>query len=72
MDTGWGLYGSVRQALSELTAFEDIVQDGRVAYGNVGIWNSETMDIWGPVTQPIALTGQHMNTWLAGKRAMYE
>ena len=25
----------------------------------------------GPVTQPIGLTGQHMNTWLAAKRAMY-
>jgi hypothetical protein len=51
--------------------FEDIVQDGRVAYGDVGIWCSETMDIWGPVTQPIGLTGQHFNTWLAAKRAMY-
>ena len=34
VDDGWGLYGGVRQALSELTTFEDIVQDGRVAYGN--------------------------------------
>ena len=71
VDDGWGIYGGVRTALSELAAFEDIVQDGRVAYGDVGVWNSETMDIWGPVTQPIALTGQHMNTWLAAKRAMY-
>jgi hypothetical protein len=61
----------VRQALSELTMFEDIVQDGRVAYGDVGIWCSETMDIWGPVVQPFGLTGQHFNTWLAAKRAMY-
>jgi hypothetical protein len=54
VDDGWGLYGSVRTALSELTAFEDIVQGGRVAYGDVGIWNSEVMDIWGPVIPPIA------------------
>ena len=40
-------------------------------YGDVGVWNSEAMDIWGPVTQPIGLTGQHFNTWLAAKRAMY-
>ena len=71
VDAGWGIYGSVRQALSELTVFEDIVQNGRVAYGDVGIWNSETMDIWGPVTQPIALTGQHFNSYLSAKRAMY-
>ena len=31
----------MRQALSELTTFEDIIQNGRVAYGDVGIWNSE-------------------------------
>jgi hypothetical protein len=71
VDPGWGVYGSIRQSLSELTTFEDIVQEGRVAYGDVGIWCSETMDIWGPVTQPISLTGQHFNTWLSAKRAMY-
>ena len=27
-------------------------------------------DIWGPVTPPIK-NGQHFNTWLAAKRALY-
>ena len=59
----------MRQAFSELTLFEDIVQDGRVAYGDVGVWCSEAMDFWGPVTQAIGLTGQHYNTWRAAERA---
>ena len=72
VDDGWGLYASVRTALSELTTFEDIVQDGRVAYGDVGIWNSEVMDIWGPVIPPLATSFPgHFNTWLAAKRALY-
>ena len=70
VDAGWGMYGAVRQALGELSLFEDIIQDGRVAYGDVGIWNSDVMDIWGPATQPVGLTGEHFNTFLAGKRAM--
>eukprot|EP01047_Picozoa_sp_COSAG01_P048452 COSAG01_NODE_4723_length_4791_cov_2.785806_2_plen_68_part_00 len=41
------MYGGVRQALSELTHFEDIVQDGRVLYGDVGIWNSEVLLLGG-------------------------
>ena len=70
VDVGWGIYGGVRQALTELTHFEDIIQNGRVAYGDVGIYNSEVMDIWGPVTPPVndpdgTPNGKHFNTWLA-------
>ena len=41
VDAGWGMYSGVRQALSELSHFEDIIQNGRVLYGDVAIWNSE-------------------------------
>jgi hypothetical protein len=71
VDAGWGIYGAVRKGLSELTHFEDIIQGGRVADGDVGVWCSEAMDIWGPATQPTA-TGQHFNTFLSAKRAMCE
>jgi hypothetical protein len=47
------MYGGVRQALGELSLFEDIIQSGSVMYGDVGIWNSDVMDIWGPATQPL-------------------
>ena len=37
MDAGWGMYAGVRQGLAELSLFEDIVQSGSVASGDVGI-----------------------------------
>ena len=37
VDAGWGMYAGVRQGLAELSLFEDIVQSGCVASGDVGI-----------------------------------
>ncbi len=39
-------YVAVRRALYELGTFEDVVQDGRVARGNVALWFSEAADVW--------------------------
>ena len=66
VDAGWGMYGGVRQALGELSLFEDIVQSGSVMSGDVGIWNSDVMDIWGPATPPLGevVHGQHFNSKL--------
>ena len=68
--TGWGMYAEVRKSLAELSAFEDILQSGSVADGDVGLWASDAFDIWGPATPP-SLYGQHHSTFLAGKRALY-
>jgi len=70
VNTGWGMYAEVRRSLTELSTFEDIVQAGRVADGDVGLWASDAFDIWGPVTPPSRF-GQHHNTFLAAKRALY-
>ena len=54
VDAGWGMYAGVRQGLAELSLFEDIVQSGSVASGDVGICKRQTIqssestssDIW--------------------------
>ncbi len=55
------MYLEVRRALHELGTFEDIVQDGQVAPGTVGIWFSEVSDIWNGNEPPYA----------AAKRSLY-
>jgi hypothetical protein len=70
VNTGWGMYAEVRRSLAELSTFEDIIQSGRVADGDVGLWASDAFDVWGPVTPP-SRYGQHHNTFLAAKRALY-
>jgi hypothetical protein len=70
VDAGWGMYAGIRTALAELSLFEDIIQTGRVTTGDVGLWASDAFDIWGPVTPPSHM-GQHQNTFLAAKRALY-
>lgn len=57
-------------ALNELSRFEDIIQDGTVASGDVGLWCSDAFDIWGPATPPNEY-GKHQNTFLSGKRALF-
>ena len=43
VDAGWGMYAGVRQGLAELSLFEDIVQSGSVASGDVGICKHQTI-----------------------------
>jgi hypothetical protein len=54
-------YLAVRRALYELGTCEDIIQDGRPDRGTVGLWQSETGDIWDDNAGPFA----------AGKRSLY-
>jgi hypothetical protein len=70
VDTGYGMYSAVRSGLAELSVFDDIVQQGTVSSGDVGLWCSDAFDIWAPATPPNKY-GAHQNTFLAGKRAMY-
>jgi hypothetical protein len=70
VDTGFGMYSTVRTALAELSSFEDIVQAGHVPDGDVGMWCSDAFDIWGPATPPNQY-GEHQNTFLAAKRALF-
>ena len=70
VDTGYGIYSTVRTALTELSLFEDIIQAGSVPNGDVGLWCSDAFDIWGPATPP-NLYGAHQNTFLSAKRALY-
>ncbi|NQU12186.1 beta-galactosidase trimerization domain-containing protein [bacterium] len=44
--TGREMYAMVLQTLRELGLYEDIVQTGAVRPGRVGLWFSETADIW--------------------------
>jgi hypothetical protein len=40
------MYAMVLKSFRELETYEDIIQDGQVANGDVAIWFSETGDIW--------------------------
>lgn len=70
VDTGYGMYSTIRTALAELATFEDITQNGAVLNGDVGLWCSDAFDVWGPATPP-NLYGAHQNTFLAGKRSLF-
>ena len=70
VDTGYGMYSEIRTALAELSLFEDIIQGGSVVDGDVGLFASDAFDIWGPATPP-SHYGQHLNTFLSAKRALY-
>ncbi len=40
------MYAEVRRAIYETAGFEDIVLEGRVRWGNAGLWYSDTGDVW--------------------------
>ena len=40
------MYQEVRKSLHELGQFEDIIQDGQIPPADVGLWFSETADVW--------------------------
>jgi len=41
------MYAMILRSFRELGTFEDFIQDGQVREANVGLWFSETGDIWG-------------------------
>ena len=45
--TGKEMYAAVLKAIRELGLYEDIIQSGQVRQAEVGLWFSETGDIWG-------------------------
>lgn len=55
------MYATVLRAFRELGLYEDIVQSGQVRPAEVGLWFSETADIW----------GDNEGSFAAAKRAMY-
>ena len=55
------MYGMVLKTLREIGTFEDIVQTGQVRSSQVGLWFSETGDIW----------HDNAGSFAAGKRALY-
>jgi hypothetical protein len=55
------MYLAVRRAIHELSAFEDIVQDGRIRWGNAALWYSATGDAWRDHAPPFG----------PGKRLLY-
>lgn len=55
------MYATVLAGLRELGTFEDIVQDGQVRPAQVGLWFSETADIW----------GDNAGSFAAAKRGLY-
>lgn len=59
--TGKEIYGMILKTLRELSVYEDIVQAGQRRQGEVGLWFSETGDIWLDAWAPFA----------AAKRALY-
>jgi hypothetical protein len=59
--TGLDMYGTILHTVRELGTFEDIVQSGRRPDGVVGLWFSETADIW----------GDNEKSFAAAKRALY-
>lgn len=40
------MFQEVRKSIHELAGFEDIIQDGHVVPAQVGLWCSETADVW--------------------------
>jgi len=59
--TGNAMYGEVLKTLYEFSRYEDIVQAGQVRPARVGLWFSETGDIW----------NDYANSGGAAKRALY-
>ncbi|MGE0609357.1 MAG: beta-galactosidase trimerization domain-containing protein [Pirellulales bacterium] len=55
------MYGTVLRGMRELGEFEDIIQDGHVRPAEVGLWFSETADIW----------HDNAGSFAAAKRALY-
>lgn len=55
------MYAEVLRGFRELGEFEDIVQDGQVRQAEVGLWFSQTSDIWGDTK----------GSFGASKRALY-
>jgi len=55
------MYGMVLKTLREYGTFEDIVQTGQVRPSQVGLWFSETGDIW----------HDNAGSFAAGKRSLY-
>jgi hypothetical protein len=55
------MYQEVRKGIHELGKFEDIVQDGEVMPAKVGLWCSETADVW----------NNHKSPFDAAKRCLY-
>ncbi len=55
------MYQEVRKSLHELGKFEDIIQDGQVRPAQVGLWCSETADVW----------DNHRHPFDAAKRCLY-
>ncbi|MHB9106909.1 MAG: beta-galactosidase trimerization domain-containing protein [Armatimonadota bacterium] len=60
--TGNEMYGTILKTFRELGMYEDIVQSGQVRPAEVGLWFSETADIW----------GDNQGSFAANKRAMYK
>jgi hypothetical protein len=59
--TGREMYAEVLRAMREMGLYEDIVQDGQRRSAEVGLWFSETADIWGDNTRSFG----------SAKRALY-
>jgi hypothetical protein len=59
--TGKEMYAEVLKALRELGLYEDIVQTGQRHAGEVGLWFSETGDIW----------ADNEGSFAAAKRGLY-
>lgn len=59
--TGREMYAAVLRAMREMGLYEDIMQDGLRRSAEVGLWFSETADIWGDNEQSFG----------AAKRALY-
>jgi hypothetical protein len=55
------MYSTVLRSFRELGTFEDIVQDGQVRPAEVGLWFSETADIW----------SDNAGSFAAAKRGLY-
>lgn len=59
--TGNEMYGMVLKTFREYGQYEDIIQSGQVRQGQVGLWFSETGDIW----------DDNAGSFAAAKRALY-
>jgi len=59
--TSHEMFGTVLKTFRELGLYEDIVQSGHVRPAEVGLWFSETGDIW----------GDNEGSFAAAKRALY-
>jgi hypothetical protein len=55
------MYLEIRRSIYELSAFEDIVQDGQIRGGTTALWYSATSDAW----------EDHARPWDSEKRLLY-